>query len=106
VGPSEQSGGPISVSLPSFVINGAGSGVGATPRWDRVNSQALIALARQIYFRYLSEASRAQDPLGVVLSLRSGEGRVVFDLPSLLPDEEFLTTALLRNRPRRSPARG
>lgn len=105
MGPSEQSGGPISVSSPSFLISGAGAPIGSTPRWDRVNSQALIALARQIYFRYLSEATRSQEPSGVVVCQRSGEGLVVFEPPTLLPDEEFLSTALLRNRARRSGGR-
>jgi hypothetical protein len=105
VGSSERSAGPITLPSPSFLINGAGASVGSTPRWDRVNSQALIALARQIYFRYLSEATRAQEPTGVVVCPRSGEGRVVFEPPTLLPDEEFLSTALLRNRSRRSGAR-
>lgn len=87
------------------MIHGAGNGAVVSPRWDRVNSQELIARARRIYFRYLSEATRTQEPSGVVVCQKSGEGRVVFEMPTLLPEEEFLSTALLRNRSRRSMAR-
>ena len=98
MGPSEQSGGPISIHPPSFVIAGAAVSQAPSPRWDRVNSQELIAKARAIYFRYLSEASRSTEPSGVVLCGQSGEGRVVFEMPTLLPDEEFLSTQLLRGK--------
>jgi len=72
-----------------------------------VNSQQLIARARSIYFRYLSDASRSTEPTGVVLCSSSGEGRVVFEVPTLLPDEEFVSTQLLRGKsPRRNLSRG
>jgi len=72
-----------------------------------VNSQQLIANGRAIYFRYLSEAGRSSEPIGVVLCARSGEGRVVFELPTLLPHEDFLSTQLLRGKtPRRGMQRG
>nr|WP_232199516.1 hypothetical protein [Synechococcus sp. RS9916] len=106
MGPSEQSGGPISISTPSFVIAGAAVSSTPSPRWDRVNSQELIARARAIYFRYLSEAGRSTEPTGVVLCAKSGEGRVVFEMPTLLPDEDFLSTQLLRGKAtRRGPGR-
>ena len=78
-----------------------------SPRWDRVNSQELIARARSIYFRYLSDAGRSTEPTGVVLCASSGEGRVVFEVPTLLPEEEFIATQLLRGKsPRRNLSRG
>ncbi|WP_244281848.1 hypothetical protein [Synechococcus sp. UW140] len=78
-----------------------------SPRWDRVNSRQLIANARSIYFRYLSDAGRSAEPTGVVLCSRSGEGRVVFDMPTLLPDEDFVSTQLLRGKSsRRGLTRG
>lgn len=80
------------------MIAGAAVSQSPSPRWDRVNSQQLIARARAIYFRYLSEAGRSTEPLGVVLSARTGEGRVVFELPTLLPHEDFLSTQLLRGK--------
>ena len=87
----------------------AGAAVASTPspRWDRVNSQELIARARSIYFRYLSDAARTTEPSGVVLCAHSGEGRVVFEVPTLLPEEEFVATPLLRGKSaRRNIARG
>ena len=72
-----------------------------------MNSQELIARARLIYFRYLSDAGRSTEPTGVVLCTSSGEGRVVFEVPTLLPEEEFVATQLLRGKsPRRNLSRG
>ncbi len=89
------------------MITGAAVASSPAPRWDRVNSQDLIARARSIYFRYLSDASRAAEPSGVVLCASSGEGRVVFELPTLLPEEEFVATQFLRVKsPRRNVSRG
>lgn len=91
----------------SFLIRGSqaaqGSGAPATaswastqPRLDRINSAALLRQARVIYFAYLSAAAAPGEPLGMVLS---GEGgRVVFDLPVLLPDEVFVPIDWLRGR--------
>ena len=72
-----------------------------------MNSQELIARARSIYFRYLSDVGRSTEPTGVVLCASSGEGRVVFEVPTLLPEEEFVSTQLLRGKsPRRNLSRG
>ena len=97
MGSSERSGGAISSSMPSFEIRGA-AGVPATPRWDRIDSRALIRAARGIYFSHLSESSGARDPLGVVLAPGQPGGRVVFELPALLPEEEFIELELIRGR--------
>ncbi|EAU73718.1 hypothetical protein RS9916_29454 [Synechococcus sp. RS9916] len=41
-----------------------------------------------------------------MLCAKSGEGRVVFEMPTLLPDEDFLSTQLLRGKAtRRGPGR-
>ncbi len=107
MGSSEQSGEPISFSSPSFVIAGATFNATPSPRWDRVNSQQLIAKARAIYFRHLSDAGRSAEPMGVVLCAHSGEGRVVFDMPTLLPEEDFVSTQVLRGKSsRRGLTRG
>ena len=97
VGSSEKSGGPISLPSPSFEIRGA---VGSTPspRWDRVDSRALIALARRIYFSYLSDTPGGLEPIGVVLIPDQSEGRVVFEASVLLPDEEFVGLEMIRGR--------
>ena len=89
--------GPISSALPSFVISGA-AGTPNAPRWDRVDSRALIKLARQIYFAYLSDTPGGQEPMGVVADLTQADGRVVFEHPVLLPEEEFVGLELLRGR--------
>ena len=59
----------------------------------------MIARAREVYFSFLSNAAAGADPCGVVLSADLCEGRVVFDLPVLLPDEEFIALDLIRRRP-------
>ena len=59
----------------------------------------MIARARQVYFSFLSGAAAGIEPCGVVLGSDVSEGRVVFDLPVLLPDEEFITLDLIRRRP-------
>jgi hypothetical protein len=59
----------------------------------------LIARARQVYFSFLSGAAAGIEPCGVVLGSDVSEGRVVFDLPVLLPDEEFIALDLIRRRP-------
>ena len=89
--------GSISLSTPSFEIRGA-SGAPLTPRWDRVDSRLLIARARQIYFAFLSSTPTGHEPLGVVVDPREPEGRVVFETPVLLPDEEFIAIDLIRGR--------
>ena len=89
--------GSISLSTPSFEIRGA-SGGPSTPRWDRVDSRSLIAQARRVYFAYLSTTPAGQEPLGVVVDPQEPDGRVVFDTPVLLPDEEFIAIDLIRGR--------
>ncbi len=95
--------GPLS---PSFVIRGSSSPMapGAPPyggssplRLDRINSAEVLGLARGVYFAYLSACSAGADPLGVVLAAAGG-GRVVFEVPVLLPKEQFVPIEWLRNR--------
>ena len=63
----------------------------------------MIAQARRIYFHYLERSGLANDPLGIVISSpQSGQGRVVFELPVLLPDEQFIPIELVRGRPGRN----
>lgn len=101
MGLSDCSGEPISVSPPSFVIAGAGGNASLTPRWDRVDSRRLIALARRIYFQHLSESTHSPDPCGVVVNIDLNEGRVVLETPTLLPDEHFISAELISRKFRR-----
>ena len=101
MGSSDCSGEPISVSPPSFLIAGAGGNASLTPRWDRVDSRRLIALARKIYFQHLSESTHSLDPCGVVVKINLTEGRVVLEAPTLLPDEQFISAELISRRLRR-----
>ena len=89
--------GSTSLSTPSFEIRGA-SGTPSAPRWDRIDSRLLIAQARQIYFAYLCNTPAGQEPLGVVVDPQELDGRVVFETPVLLPDEEFIAIDLIRGR--------
>jgi len=69
-------------------------------RLDRINSRELLRHARHIYFRFLESGWGHGDPLGVVMAGEAGAaGRVVFDLPVLLPHECFVPLELLRLRP-------
>ena len=85
------------MSSPSFEIRGA-LGTPTSPRWDRVDSRALIALARTTYFNYLSDTHSGLEPVGAVVHLQHEEGRVAFGVPVLLPDEEFVGIELIRGR--------
>ena len=89
------------MSPPSFVIAGAGGNASLTPRWDRVDSRKLIALARKIYFQHLSESGQSLEPCGVVVNIHLNDGRVVFEAPTLLPDEQFISADLIGRRLRR-----
>jgi hypothetical protein len=77
-------------------------------RLDRINSRELFRLARLIYFRHLETSPIHFEPLGIVVvadgdPARGVQGRVVFDAPVLLPDEQFVPLEMLRLR---GPARG
>lgn len=78
------------------------------PRWDRINSAEAIARARRIYYAFLERCSSAAEPLGIVMAAnaeagaRADSGRVVFELPALLPSEQFIPLELVRGRPGRS----
>lgn len=96
---------------PSFLIGPAnappepsaplpGSGL----RLDRINSRQLLQAARQIYFPYLA-GSGGREPLGVVMVGETDQGRVVFAVPVLLPEEQFVPMELMRNRGLGRPSR-
>ncbi|WP_370525781.1 hypothetical protein [Synechococcus sp. CBW1004] len=76
-------------------------------RLDRVNSRDLFALARSVFFRHLQSCPEGPDPVGVVLPLDTDDpasgsrGRVVFALPVLLPEEQFIPLDLLLTRSQR-----
>jgi hypothetical protein len=67
-------------------------------RLDRINSSVVLNLARQVYFRFLSSGPGGIEPAGIVLKAAAAEGRVVFEAPVLLPDEQFVPIDWLRNR--------
>ncbi|MCP4455606.1 MAG: hypothetical protein GY809_29450 [Planctomycetes bacterium] len=89
------------LSSPSFEIAGAGGSTTPPPRWDRVDSRRLIALARRIYFRFLSDSGQQLEPMGVVVNDQLDEGRVVFESPTLLLQEHFISIDLIGRRLRR-----
>jgi hypothetical protein len=79
--------------------------VPTAPRWDRIDSRSLIAQARRVYFAYLSNTPAGHEPLGVVVDSQQPDGRVVFETPVLLPDEEFIAIDLIRGRTSRGRTR-
>jgi hypothetical protein len=58
----------------------------------------LLRAARWIYFRFLESGPAAAEPVGVVMVGETVQGRVVFELPVLLPEEQFVPIDLLRLR--------
>ena len=109
----EGSGRPAPPRSPSFEIRGA-AGAPAGLRLDRINSREVFRVARHIYFHYLETCPAGAEPIGVVIVTEASQGlpsqgRVVFELPVLLPEEQFLPLDLLRGqrqavRARRSAA--
>ncbi|MFO8238798.1 MAG: hypothetical protein R6U00_11240 [Prochlorococcaceae cyanobacterium] len=53
--------------------------------------------ARQVIHRYQEGCPFGAEPCGVVL--QGHRGRVVFEPPVLLPDEQFVPVELLQGRP-------
>ena len=84
------------------MIAGAGGNAGLTPRWDRVDSRRLIAVARRVYFKHLTTNGYQLDPCGVVINGEHDDGRVVFEMPTLLPEEQFISAELIGLRVKRS----
>ena len=80
------------------MIAGAGGNASPTPRWDRVDSRRLIATARRIYFHHLSDSGVPLEPFGVVVNIHRGDGHVVFESPTLLPEEQFIAAELIGRR--------
>jgi hypothetical protein len=66
-------------------------------RLDRINSQQVFRQARRVMFRYQEGCPCGPEPCGVVL--QGERGRVVFEPPVLLPDEQFIPLDLLQGRP-------
>lgn len=65
-------------------------------RFERINSSEVLHRARQVLFAYLHGGGVAGEPCGVVL--QANGGRVVFERPVLLPNEQFVPLELLRQR--------
>ena len=95
---------------PSFQIRGgefSASPFQSSLRLDRINSAELLRQARRVYFRFLESCPTAPEPQGVVVFGGGPQGRVVFEPPILLPDEQFVPMELLRPRSARGrSARG
>ena len=85
------------MGLPSFLITAAPAAGPASLRLDRINSQQVFRRARQALFHYMERGPAGGDPIGVVL--QGERGRVVFEPPILLPEEQFVPIDLLRGRP-------
>jgi hypothetical protein len=83
-------------AFPSFQIQGALGSAPSGLRLDLINSQQVFQLARRALFHYMERCPLGGDPIGVVL--QGQRGRVVFEQPILLPDEQFVPIDLLRGR--------
>ena len=58
----------------------------------------MLSVGRQLYLIPLERYGARVEPLGVVIETRSFSGRVIFEPPVLLPEEQFLELDLLRRR--------
>ena len=92
-GPARRFNPPTS---PSFEIRGAVGVSVASPRWDRINSAEVISRARRLYYAFLEANDSPLEPSGVVIT--GSGGRVVFEAPVLLPDEQYIPIDLVRGR--------
>ncbi|MEB3319741.1 MAG: hypothetical protein VKI63_02220 [Cyanobium sp.] len=81
---------------PSFLIQGGSASAPPALRLDRINSQEVLRQARSVLFHYQHDCPAGPEPCGVVL--HQAGGRVVFERPVLLPDEQFVPLELLRSR--------
>jgi len=85
--------------MPSFEIRGASNAGNPPVRWDQINSGVVIKQARRVYFHYVEQCPGGAEPIGIVLENGGGgQGRVVFEAPVLLPDEQFVPLELIRGR--------
>ena len=91
---------------PSFTIAGAASSATPVLRLDQIDSQQVLRAARYVLFQYQQQCPMGRDPFGVVLlagapNHSEHQGRVVFDTPILLPDEQFIAMEWLLGRSKR-----
>lgn len=84
---------------PSFLIQGAAASALPALRLDRINSQLVLQQAKRVLVLHQLDCPSGPEPCGVVL--HAVGGRVVFERPVLLPDEQFVPLELLRTRPSR-----
>ena len=108
---------PTKNPSPSFLIPGAAKNRAvASLRLDQINRSLVIQAARRILFQALELGGLGNEPSGVVLNgcqipgtggdrgkgHQFLQGRIVFDQPVLLPDEQFVPIELIRGRLGRS----
>ncbi len=91
---------------PSFTIAGAASSAAPVLRLDQIDSQQVLRAARHVLFQYQQQCPMGRDPFGVVLQggvqgQPGQQGRVVFDTPILLPDEQFIAMEWILGRSKR-----
>lgn len=89
-------------STPSFRIAGTVGSAAPPLRWDQINSQLVLQAGRKVLFQYQLNWPGGPEPSGVVLNPPNLTGRVVFGIPVLLPEEQFVAIDWLRGRPQRS----
>ena len=91
---------------PSFTIAGAASSAAPVLRLDQIDSQQVLRAARHVLFQYQQQCPMGRDPFGVVLQggvqgQQGQQGRVVFDTPILLPEEQFIAMEWILGRSKR-----
>ena len=67
-----------------------------------MDSRRLISVARRVYFKHLTTNGYLLDPCGVVINGEHDDGRVVFEMPTLLPEEQFISAELIGLRVKRA----
>ena len=64
-------------------------------------SQSIIQKAKLIYLNHVANYIFTNQPKGIVLNLKKNNGYVVFQEPTLLPEEKFLPIELLKPKQRK-----
>ena len=86
--------------MPSFAIRGANGNVDPGPaRWAPDLLSRMLHTGRRLYLQHLERNGGLPEPLGVVIEASGDQGRLIFEAPVLLPDEQFLPLDLVRLRP-------
>ena len=80
---------------PSFKIKASHTSICEAFIFNSFESKSIVQRAKLIYLDHLANYIFTKQPKGIVLNLNNSHGYVVFDEPTLLPNEKYLPIDLL-----------